>query len=614
MKPRSLAKHFSNKPLPVVAAFFFSMIGISSGQQNVVLNGTSGSDSSNANYSTNGGLNISLNFLAEYLVIGGGGSGGTPGGSVGQNTWGAGGGGAGGFLTGNMVLTNTSYGVSVGAGGVAPSYGSNFTNRGANGGNSTFADVTALGGGGGGGGENSFSGVGASGGSGGGGGSKYSNAGGSGTSGQGFGGGNARNGDTSSAGDRTAGGGGGGAGGAGSTPASGTSIAGNGGAGLASSISGTSVTYAGGGGGGARDLYGGQAAGSGGSGGGGAGSTQGAAASGIDGLGGGGGGAGADGKGGDGGDGIVIVRYKGNAAGTGGSVTTGTGTATGYTIHTFTNTGASSLNLSGLNLNNRLGAVQNGVISGSGDLNFSGPGTLTLNATNTYSGVTRINSGTLSIGSGGSIGNSTAIRVANGANFNVASASGGFILGATQNLSGGGTITGNVTIAGSHTPGFSPGLQSFSDNLTYSAGSSITWELTNNTLSGRGTNFDGIDVAGDLNFAGNTSLVLDFNLAESLVSWSGSLWDSDVTGTAGWKIFGVQGDITGFENLSLTTINWQDSNNQTLSSLRPNASFSLYQGNDGVYLNYSAVPESSTALIISLAGGLSLLRRRRMRA
>ncbi|MFY7819133.1 MAG: glycine-rich domain-containing protein [Akkermansiaceae bacterium] len=590
------------------------MIGISSGQENVVLNGTSGSDSSNANYSTNGGLNISLNFLAEYLVIGGGGSGGTPGGSVGQNTWGAGGGGAGGFLTGNMVLTNTSYGVSVGAGGVAPSYGSNFTNRGANGGNSTFADVTALGGGGGGGGENSFSGVGASGGSGGGGGSKYSNAGGSGTSGQGFGGGNARNGDTSSAGDRTAGGGGGGAGGAGSTPASGSSIAGNGGAGLASSISGTSVTYAGGGGGGARDLYGGQAAGSGGSGGGGAGSIQGAATSGIDGLGGGGGGAGADGKGGDGGDGIVIVRYKGNAAGTGGSVTTGSGAATGYTIHTFTNTGSSSLNLSGLNLNTRLGAVQNGVISGSGDLNFSGPGTLTLNATNTYSGVTRVNSGTLSIGSGGSIGNSTAIRVANGANFNVASASGGFILGATQNLSGGGTITGDVTIAGSHTPGFSPGLQSFTDNLTYSAGSSITWELTSNTLSGRGTNFDGIDVAGDLNFAGNTSLVLDFNLAESLVSWSGSLWESDVTGTAGWKIFGVQGDITGFENLSLTTINWQDSNNQTLSSLRPNASFSLYQGNDGIYLNYSAVPESSTALIISLAGGLSLLRRRRMRA
>jgi autotransporter-associated beta strand protein len=264
-----------------------------------------------------------------------------------------------------------------------------------------------------------------------------------------------------------------------------------------------------------------------------------------------------------------------------------------------------------LTINDNSNRAHSGVISGTGAITKSGSGTLTLSATNTYSGVTRINSGTLTIGSGGSIGTSTGIHIANGANFNVASASGGFILGATQNLSGGGTITGDVTIAGSHTPGFSPGLQSFANNLSYSAGSSITWELTSNTLSGRGTNFDGIDVAGNLNFAGPTSLNLDFNLAESQVSWAGSFWNNDVTGTAGWKIFGVNGSITGFENLSLSTINWLDSNDQSLSSLRPNASFSLFQGNDGVYLNYTAVPETSTAWIVSLAGSLALLRRRR---
>lgn len=314
---------------------------------------------------------------------------------------------------------------------------------------------------------------------------------------------------------------------------------------------------------------------------------------------------------GNGGSGVVIVRYKGAAAGLGGAVTTGTGTAAGYTLHTFTTTGNSSLDLSGLNLNNRLGAIENGVISGTGDLTFTGPGTMTLNAANTYSGITRVNAGTLAIGSNGSIANSSGVSLANGARFNVSTATGGFTLGADQSLSGGGTITGDITIAGSHTPGFSPGIQNFADDLSYTTGSSITWELIDDTLTGRGSQYDGINVSGNLAFSGATSLVLDFALSTSVVDWQDSFWDSDRTGIDGWKIFNVDGSISGFGNLTLDPADWLDGNDLALGSARPDASFSLFQGADGVYLNYSAVPEPASAVLGGL-GVLLLLRRRRV--
>ena len=476
--------------LPFAAALFVSLSGLTLAQSNVSLDGTSGSESSSGNYSTNGGLNISLNFNAEYLVVAGGGSGGTPGGSAGQNTWGAGGGGAGGMFTGNTSLSNTSYSVSVGVGGAAPSYSASSTTRGVNGGNSTFGAISALGGGGGGGGENSFSGVGANGGSGGGGGSKFSNAGGNGTSGQGSNGGNARNGNTSSAGDRTAGGGGGGAGGEGGTPASGSSTAGNGGAGLASSITGTSVTYAGGGGGGARDTFSGQARGLGGSGGGGNGSTTAAASSGTDGLGGGGGGAGADGKGGDGGDGIVIVRYKGSSLGSiGGNVSSGNGTAAGYTLHTFTTTGNSSLNLSSVDMNARLGTTLNGTISGNGGLTFSGPGTLALAAANTFTGDTRVSSGTLSLKDSNALASSTL----NMASSDTGTVSFGLAGNNTYNIGG---ITGSNNLAiGSNV--LSVGAKN--ENSTYSGQISGTGSLTK---SGTGK----LIISGSNTYTGATSI------------------------------------------------------------------------------------------------------------
>ena len=578
-----------------------SLSSLTHAQTTVTLDGASGSQSYSVARTTNGGLTIGLGLEVEYLVVAGGGSGGTAG-----DTSGTGGGGAGGLLQGRIQLSANNYQVVVGAGGVAPNTAGSSSVQGVNGQNSVFGNLTAVGGGGGG----RFNQVGNAGGSGGGGGGRNWTSGGAGTTSnsivQGYAGGSAR-GETPTG--RSAGGGGGGAGGAGGAGAQSSSVAGNGGQGLANSITGTEVFYAGGGGGGAADNFTAAVQGLGGVGGGGASSTNG-----TNGLGGGGGGAGTFGRGGNGGSGVVIVRYLGDSLGNiGGTVTSGTGTATGYTLHTFTTTGTSALDLSSINLNSRLGVVQNGSISGSGDLTFTGPGTLTLNATNTYSGQTHINAGTLALGSSGSIANSSGISIADGANFNVSTVTGGFVLGATQNLSGGGTITGNVSIAGSHTPGFSPGIQSFENDLHYTTGSSITWELTDARVdeAERGIIYDGIDVAGNLSFAENVTLLLDFNSLGSFVDWRDAYWETSITGTAGWKIFDIQGTTTGFENLNLAPTDWLDSGSNTLSSFRPDASFSLYQSEDAIYLNYNAIPEPSSALLIALTSGALLVRRRK---
>ena len=230
----------------------------------------------------------------NYLVVAGGGAGGSAGPTMYDS--GSGGGGAGGVANGSLVIVpGTSYTLTVGTAGA----GTSGRTRGANGSNSVFATITAIGGGGG------APGVagqdGAAGGSGGG--SSVSGAGGAGTPGQGNAGGSSV---TSS------GAGGGGAGGAGS--ASPNNQGGNGGAGFTSSISGSPVTYGGGGGGGAYSGTPGPG-GSGGPGGGGAGGVNNANGANATGYGSGGGGSGGTYNttgtlsGGSGSQGIVILSY-----------------------------------------------------------------------------------------------------------------------------------------------------------------------------------------------------------------------------------------------------------------------------------------------------------------
>jgi len=285
----------------------------------------------------------------EVLVVAGGGGGGY--------LHGGGGGGAGGLIYNSAYqITNAAaITVTVGAGGTSggsiPSNGSN----------SVFGSLTAIGGGAGG--SEVVPLNGSNGGSGGGGsGFSTATAGGTGTAGQGFNGGRGAYPDID--GTYGSGGGGGGAGVPGTDGKEGIDISGGagiGGNGQAYSISGTSTYYAGGGGGGLWSTTegGGGAGGLGGGGTGGSGfNTQ--PTAGTDNTGGGGGGSkgnggGAGRIGGAGGSGIVIVRYPGLPAATGGTITY----VNGYTIHTFTTSGTftpylwnSTSNNSQFNVNN----------------------------------------------------------------------------------------------------------------------------------------------------------------------------------------------------------------------------------------------------------------------
>ena len=94
----------------------------------------------------------------------------------------------------------------------------------------------------------------------------------------------------------------------------------------------------------------------------------------------------------------MIVSYTGAARGTGGTVASGTGTALGQTLHTFSNTGNSTLALSALT------PVLSGTISGAGNLTVDATGgTVALTGTNTYANTT-ISGGTLKVGSNTSTG------------------------------------------------------------------------------------------------------------------------------------------------------------------------------------------------------------------
>jgi len=251
----------------------------------------------------------------EVLVVAGGGSGGIR--ESNSNPFcGGGGGGAGGLIYNSAYqITNAAaITVTVGAGAASPT--SNNVN-GNNGSNSVFGSLTAIGGGGGG----AYQANGVSGGSGGGAGRDAVTAGGAATAGQGFQGGNGGLNPVGS----------GGGGGAGQPGAIGTAIGGKGGDGLAFSISGTSTTYAGGGGGASFNNNATPNSGSGGGGNGAVETSNPIATAGQANTGGGGGGD----KGGAGGSGIVIVRYPGLPAATGGTITY----LNGYTIHTFTTSG-----------------------------------------------------------------------------------------------------------------------------------------------------------------------------------------------------------------------------------------------------------------------------------
>ena len=517
-----------------------------SAQTVLTLDGTSGSMTTSSDYSTTGGLDLSLGFFVNYLVVGGGG--GNGGGVVNSAYPGGGGGGA--VETGTYQIEAQSYSLTVGAGGTGGGNG-----NGTGGGSTSLFGVTATGGAAG---STGAAGVG-------------------GASGAGYAGGTPASGPSNG----RQGGGGGGAGGVGgngvyvASPLS--RIGGTGGVGITSSITGTSLMYGFGGGGGAPggNFQNGD------------GTTNQAPRANS-----GGGGSGAGTGSGPGAAGTVIVSYAGSAAGTGGTITAGTGSAAGNTIQTFTSTGASTLNFSSVNMNTRLGTTATGLISGSGNVTYNGPGRLTLTNANTYTGTTTVTGGQLYV-NGNQAAATGATTVQSGA-----------VLGGTGTIGGGTTVQSGATIRGGDASAL--GNLTINGNVVLNGGGNYNWQMAD-AAAGAGTGWSHITATGALDLSGlNSSDAFAINLASIVSGQTGGAaanFNPDQDGV--WTILTANGGIEDFNALDFQLNLGATNGSSGFSNSLDGGTFKVVQNGDNLNLVFTSTPEPKTVLMLLL--GLATL-------
>ena len=265
---------------------------------------------------------------------------------------------------------------------------------------------------------------------------------------------------------------------------------------------------------------------------------------------------------------------------TGGSITGTSGALTG----------------SGSNFDVRSGTVS-AKLGGIVGLDKSTTGSVTLSGTNTYTGTTTVSAGMLTVSGTGSLDAGSAVTVEDLATLSVA----GIINGALT-VDDGGTLTGSggtfnssVTINGIHSPGASPGIQTFTSGLIYNSSAVLNAEFVGNTLGLRGTDFDGVDVIG-----GDLSIdsLATFNLLTSSIDYTLAAWD-------------ISRDFTVIDHSGAgTSTGFFVLNTSGAGSFASEGTWSLANTGGDVVLSWAPIPEPRAALLGGL-GMLVLLRRRR---
>ena len=242
------------------------------------------------------------------------------------------------------------------------------------------------------------------------------------------------------------------------------------------------------------------------------------------------------------------------------------GSQTTFDVADATGDSGSDLNVTVPFQNNR----DNAFIEIATGLVKSGAGTMTLSAANTFTGLTSVQAGTLLLT--GSLSGS--VNVTGGASFDVSGVGGGFVLGATQTISGTGSVVGATTVNGTLAPGNSIGTLSFSSSLTL--GGTSAFEISKS----------------------------EFTLASDLASVSGALTlggTLNVMTSGDALAFGDTFDLFNATSFSgaFATLNFP--------TLNPGLEWSTANlGTDG---SITVVPEPGSAVL--LLTGLGLLVRRR---
>jgi fibronectin-binding autotransporter adhesin len=236
--------------------------------------------------------------------------------------------------------------------------------------------------------------------------------------------------------------------------------------------------------------------------------------------------------------------------------------------------------------------LNQGVIAnGAGTVSFvkKGEGTQTLSNTNTYSGNTTVEAGTLGLTGGGSINSSALIDVRSTGTLSIAGVTTSTTVGGAtaQTLQGTGTVNlGAKTMVigslGTLAPGASPGTLQFAattGKLDFASGSQIAFEL--------GTTSDLISFAsaGDwLTGSGNATLALSL-LGGFDYGNTYTIFENVTTG--GFSFSG----ITGYDTVGYSANFAQNGTNYDLS--------------------FTVIPEPNAAALLGTLGTLILLRRRR---
>lgn len=237
------------------------------------------------------------------------------------------------------------------------------------------------------------------------------------------------------------------------------------------------------------------------------------------------------------------------------------------------------------------------------NVELNGPGRQVLTGANTYTGTTVINSGTLVVGvnGSGSLGN-TAVTVNNGGT-----------------LAGSGAIAGTVTVAtgGTLSPGNSPGTQEMG-GLSLQSGGNYNWQIHDALgIAGVTEGWDLISVDGTLDLTNLTDTArFQINV------WSLASVGPDVNGDAinfsaasnyQWSI--ITADVISYNNAfefsELFEINTGAINGTSGFSNITNGSWfvSISGDNQSVVLNYQAIPEPSTGVLLLVGIGLGMVRR-----